>query len=284
MSGQLKPVSFAQPVQHKPRLSPKYVPGKRSARYWSDAEDAVVRTHYPHGGSIACEAHLPGRTRSTIYNRAHTLGLSYSGPTGKARKKSSKLELPPNVDETIKAAWPKLDGKKRGAVNDLADELRVPRWWLSQRARKLGLTMPHKKEPPWTAAEEAMLQKVPLYDPDKAAEIFREHGFNRTPTAICIRAKRLSLSRRYTETYSARQAAEILGVDCSKTIAAYIVEGALKAVRRETKRLPQQGGSPWSIERADLRAFVIEHLDRIDFRRVDKFALVDLLTNTEAPR
>lgn len=55
----------------------------------------------------------------------------------------------------------------------------------------------------------------------------------------------------------------------------------MKASKRADKRLPQQGGSCWVIRPADLRRFVIDNLGRIDFRKVDKFELVRLLT-TEA--
>lgn len=40
----------------------------------------------------------------------------------------------------------------------------------------------------------------------------------------------------------------------------------------------QQGGSPHSITPQASRQFVIDHLERIDFRCVEKFALARLLT------
>jgi len=122
-----------------------------------------------------------------------------------------------------------------------------------------------------------MMAKVPLHNPDRCAEIFRDHGFKRSPTAIVVRAKRIGLSRRFNEGFSARQAAKILGVD-DKTLTASCISGELKATKRADSRLPQQGGSRWIIDPADLRRFVIEKLEWIDFRKVDKFELVHLLT------
>jgi hypothetical protein len=48
----------------------------------------------------------------------------------------------------------------------------------------LHLTMPHKKEPPWFEGENALMAKAPLHAPDQSAEIFRQRGFNRAPTAV----------------------------------------------------------------------------------------------------
>jgi hypothetical protein len=179
------------------------------------------------------------------------------------------------LDDRIRAAWPELKG--RGAVARLAAELGLRRWWLSKRARSLGLTtVPHRKEPLWSAAEDELMTKVPLHDPDAAAKIFRAHGFRRSPTAIIVRATRLGLSRRYRETFSATAAAEVLGMD-AKTISTWCVEGAITAGRRDDNRLPQQGGSRWEIKRDDLRRFVLANLERIDIRRVEMFAFVDLI-------
>jgi hypothetical protein len=61
----------------------------------------------------------------------------------------------------------------------------------------------------------------------------------------------------------------MLGTD-SKTISQLGIEGIIKAARRPSRRLPQQGGAPHSITPAALRQFVIDHVERIDFRRVDK--------------
>lgn len=276
----LQPVSFSKGRMHLPRLSASYVPGRRDPRFWTDSELDIVRRYYPTGGAAACLAHLPShRTKSGVYVQANKLGLTAKVGGGP----KVHIETPPGFDETLKDAWSRLDGKKRGAVHALAERFGVPRWWLSQRARKLGLTMPHKKQPPWTAAEDALMTKVPLHDPDRCAEIFRDHGFKRSPTAIMVRAKRIGLSRRFNEGFSARQAAQILGFD-DKTMTAYCISGELKASKRNDNRLPQQGGSRWIITPADLRRFVIEHLERIDFRKVDKFELVHLLTAATHPQ
>lgn len=266
----LTPVSFSKPRGSQPRLSPRYVPGRHDARFWKDDEIAVLREHYPKSGVGACEARLPNRTRTTIYQQARKLGLK----APKTPEHRERHVYGPEMDDAIRQAWPELRG--RGAVNGLADRLGVPRWWLSKQATRLGLSKPHSKEPRWTDAEDALMRKVPLHDPHRAAKVFREHGFLRTPTAIVVRAKRLDLSRRTHETLSARGAARILGVD-DKTVTALCIAGDLKAGRRGTQRLVQQGGDAWAIEPADLRAYILDNLGHIDIRKVDKLAFVTLL-------
>lgn len=278
----LTPVSFKQGRASAPRLSPPRVPGKHSARFWTAEEDAIIRRLYPAGGATACVLELSkigsakAHTRS-VYLRASTLRVRFEGQNG-GRKVRVRVD-DAGIDDKIQAGWPMLAG--RGAVTRFADELGVPRSFLTDRAIRLGLTMPHRKEPPWTAAEEALMSRVPLHNPDRASAVFREHGFCRTPTSIVIRAKRLGISRRRKDVFSGTSAAKVLGVD-TKTFSSWCIAGHVKAERRGTSRLPQQGGDVWSITPENLRRFVLDNLERIDIRKVEKFAFVDLLTRVLA--
>lgn len=274
--GVLQRVAFRKPRAHAARLSAPYVPGRRHERYWSDTELAVVREHYADKGAAYCASLLPRRQLRQVYAKAYELGL-YRGDASAPRRPPVKLT--PELERQIREKWPGMSG--RGAVQALADELGIPRARLSDFIEKLGLTMPHKKEPPWSAAEIELMRRVPLHSPQTASRIFAEHGFQRTATSIVVKAKRLSLSRRYRETLSATQAAAILGVD-AKNFALECAGGQVKAEKRETRRLPQQGGHPWSIRREDLRQYVIDNIGRIDIRKVDRFAFVDLLVNAGA--
>lgn len=158
----LEPVSFKKGRAHLSRLSAPYVPSRRNPRFWTDSEIIIVRRYYPTGGAAACLAHLPShRTKSGVYIQAGKLGLTAKVGGGP----KVRIETPSDFDEKLKDAWSLLDGKKHGTVNALAERLGVPRWWDTQRARKLGLTQPHKKKPPWTAAEDTLMAKVPLHNP-----------------------------------------------------------------------------------------------------------------------
>jgi len=271
----LERISFKKGREHKPRLSEPYVPGVRDERYWTDEEDQILRDHYADKGFAYCANRLPHRSKGAIYGRVGALGIKRSGK--QQRKSRSKAEYA-ELDAKIAELWPTIEIPKGdlSGMNALAEKLSQPRWLISQRCRYLGLTRPRKKEPKWTTAEDELMKRVPLHDPDKCSGIFRAHGFNRTATAIMVRAKRINLSRRTHGTFSARTAAKVIGWD-NKTVSEYCLKGLIKSGRRKTKRLPQQGGDPHSIERADLRQFVIDNLELIDFRKVDKFALVDLL-------
>lgn len=281
----LKPVSFTRAVSPEPRLSKPYVPGKHSSRFWTDGEREIIREHFPKGGCAACLAHLGShRTPSGVYQVAHKMGLSAPAGTGsdKSTVRSAKIDVPAGFEEALRAFYQNGDGKKRGECNAFADSWKLPRWWVTKRATALCLVMPHRKEPAWTAAEVGLMAKVPLHNPDKCAEIFRDHGFRRSPTSIMVKAKRLGLSRRASrEEMSATQAAKLLGID-SKTMTRWILEWGLPATKRADKRLPQQGGSSWDIRPADLRRFIIDHLEHVDLRKVEKFAFVHLISGEDA--
>jgi hypothetical protein len=271
----LETVSMKKGRAHLPRLSVPYDPNKpRHARFWSDAELAIMRQYFPKGGASAVMAKLPQRSRTAIYGLAHKLGLS--APGHRPGTKHARYELTAGLEARIRETWPSLAAK--GATAKFAEQIDRPRWWLEKQAVKLGLSTLQRKEPPWTPAEDALMAKVPLHAPAKCSEIFREHGFSRTPTAIVVRSKRLGLKRRYKETLSGTSLAVILGVD-NKTTTQWCVAGLLKATRRPSQRLPQQGGAPWSITRADARQFVIDNIASIDIRKVDKVLFVDLLVN-----
>lgn len=273
----LQGVSFGRGRKREPRISAPYVPGVRHERYWKEAELQVLRDHYHDKGILFCLNRLPGRTKQGAYSTANKLGLRRDGAP--AVRGSYRAQFP-EIDAALMEAWPNLS-KGRGALKALATKLQVPRDLLSRRLRFLGLTMPRIKELPWAPAEDELLKRVPRHSPDKAAEIFAAHGFKRTGTAIMVRCKRVGLSRRYSETLSANAASKILGVD-GKTFTLWIGKGWIKAGRRGTRRVSQQGGDSHTIERSALRQFILDNLERIDIRKVDKFSFVELLVDPSA--
>lgn len=93
-----------------------------------------------------------------------------------------------------------------------------------------------------------------------------------------MRLKRLNGVYRDNPTiYTASDVAHILGVD-RKTPCVWIEKRWLKARRRKTET-PENADRVWEIKRGDLRRFIILNLERIDFRKIDKFSIVDLLSN-----
>lgn len=275
MSVPLQPVSLKKgrpPPQ--PRLSPRRVPAdQRTSRYWKSEEDEILRRHYVADGVSACVLKLPNRTIEACYGRALKLGLTKPHTNGKGKRRTP--ELTPELEQQIRDAWPTLQYKSQART--LAARLGVERWWLARQIVKLGLAHPQRtKQPPWSDAENALMRKVPLHDPHACARIFKAHGFSRTPTAIVVHAKRLDLSRRYREQLTAGRAAKIVGFD-AKTITRRCIDGEIRAGRRGSQRRTQQGGDMWTIEHAEFRRWILANLDFIDFRKVDKFAFVELL-------
>jgi hypothetical protein len=202
-------------------------------------------------------------------------------PTGRPRGGQRRYQVD---DAVIRNVWASWQQPRRGMVAAMAQQLGVPRSWLTVQLTRLGLAVPHAKEPNWTAAEDAMVPTLPLYNPKRCAAMMREAGFNRTPAAIVIRARKLELNRRDShETYSANQAAQILGLD-GKTVGAYCEQGIIAAERHDDERTIQQGGHRWSIQPNALRAFARQNLERIDFRQVDKFAFFALIDVAAPPK
>ena len=264
----LTPVSFREGRGSEPRLSTPRVAGCHSARYWTDEEIVILREHYVTRGAAFCTTLLPARHLGSIYRKAAELGLAAARPDQRRSAIGSSL------DERIEALWQVEIG--RGAVARIAEALGVPRHFVSGRASILGLSRAHRKEPRWTAAEDELLKRAPLHNPDRAAAFFRAHGYTRSPTALVVRSKRLEISRRRTDVFSAGAAARLLGVD-GKTVCELCSQGHIHATRRGTARLVQQGGDTWAILPGDLRRYILDDIDRLDIRRVDKHAFVALL-------
>lgn len=111
-------------------------------RPWSQAEDDILRKHYPTEG-ICVAARLPGRTRKAALQRSQELGI---------RKAWTFAE-----DAILKAYYPIEDGS---VVSRLAGRTQDD---CQQRAKELGLRAP-------TEPEQAVTMPVKTSD-DKASQV-----------------------------------------------------------------------------------------------------------------
>lgn len=272
----LQPLAFRKGRRQQPSQRVR-VTGRHSDRFWSEAEDAIVRQHYPLGAASACEPLLPGRSRISIYQRAANLGLKANG-RGENRQRLSADEIA-DLDEKIRDAWPNLTG--RGDFRRFCESVGHPRHVVTRRVQVLGMAVPRFKEPEWSDAEIAFLRQNHNKGVDYLTNLFRQHGFARSTTAIIVKLKRLGLSWRNTSHFTGTSLSRLLGLD-NKTVTAWCVQGVIVARRRGTARTEQQGGDSWWIEPAEARRFIIENLERIDIRKVDKYLFVDLLTKVPA--
>ena len=67
----------------------------------------------------------------------------------------------------------------------------------------------------------------------------------------------------------------MFGVD-GKTVTRWIACEDLPARRRGTARTAAQGGDEWEIERRKLRAWIRDHAQLVDLRKVDRYWFIDL--------
>lgn len=133
------------------------------------------------------------------------------------------------------------------------------------------------KERAWSEAEIRILEKYGHLAPSGIQRKLSAGGFARSVAAIQVKIHRDRIKRNL-EGYSACQLADALGVDVKK-ILRWIQQGGLKAERRGTRRLPQQGGDTWWITDKSVRRFVLQCPGEIDLARVEKIWFLNLVTS-----
>ena len=190
---------------------------------WTTPEVVAVRQYYPQGGIEAVEPHLPGRTRSSIYQRACLLGIKSPQHAKPIREYWPNC---PQVDEAIRQLH--TSPPKRGDVVALGKRLARPTYYISRRARQLGLITPRFREEQWSAAEIAILEQCDELTPERVRAKLKKAGFTRTDTAIMVKRKRLGMRVERDGRRPAREIARLLGYDDS-TVARWIRMGRLKA-------------------------------------------------------
>lgn len=243
---------------------------KRSIRPWTRYEGDQLRAEYPAGDLVALAERL-GRTYPALSSKACALGLRRS-----RRALRGTWVGTPEIDGRIRDLYG--SGRVQHNRAALARSLGWPPWAITRRAVSLGLATPRKKEPPWSEAELALLERYGHLHPRVIAKKLRAHGFVlRTWTAIVIARKRRHLTAPNGDGYSSRALAQALGVD-NHFVARAIERGDLRAEKRGTDRTPQQGGDAYWIKTKHVREFVIENVSILHLGRMDKHWLVGLLT------
>lgn len=233
------------------------------ADFWTTTEDRTLRAVYPLEGPKGCVERLPGRSYSAIVTRAAAAGLKFVGTRTTSKRKH---EMTPELERDIRDLY--ASRPVRGAVGALAEKHGVPGWWLKRQAAKLGVSRPAKKEPPWSDEEDALLRKLHGRAVEYIQKRFAAAGYSRTILAITVRRKRLQLSPRPAEFYTAEEVAKMLGLAGSKSVTYWIHAGWLDASRMRSSRTEAQGGDCHWIHERDLRAFVLENPHLVDLRKI----------------
>lgn len=193
--------------------------------------------------------------------------------------KPRKYFITTAMAEEIERVYLSATGKNE--VNELAARLKLPRWKISRYAIQRGWVKKCQKEPDWTERELNILGQSAHRGLDAIQRRLKKAGFTRSITGIQIKRKRMRFLKNMNG-QSGCSLAECFGVDF-KTVQRWIRLGYLRTDRRGTNRLEVQGGDIFYIKDAWVKEFVINCVDIIDFRKVDKWWLVDLLIGAERP-
>lgn len=191
-----------------------------------------------------------------------------------------KYEITPEFDAELRKIYqnevlmssPHLHHHPAG---DLAVKYNVPRWKVTRRAQELCLLPRTKKEPYWSDRELEILHQYAHFSPHAISLHLKKEGFGRSETGIAIKLTRIG-ARQLADAYSGREASLIFGVD-GKRITNWIAKGYLAAERRGTKRAGSQGGDIWTITTEAIREFIKHYPEIVDFRKVDKYFVAQLL-------
>jgi hypothetical protein len=249
-------------------------------RFWSTTEESILRENYERFGVVGCIKLLPGRSASSIYNHVGIMGLRRAGRSSH-NFRNQIWTSNPQIDALITRV---VQGTpRRNMMKDLARTIGRPRWWVSKRAIQLGLTTPRFKEARWTEEELELAVTNAHRTPNTIRKMLLAKGFKRSETAILVKLKHegYATGRNADDNhYTAHALASAFGVD-GKTVTRWIAIGLLRARKRGTERVSAQGGDEWRIHRSDVRAFIIGNVNTVDFRKIDKFWLVDLLAHKE---
>jgi len=254
-------------------------------RFWTTREFAILREHYPKGGIAACLPLLPGRAASAIYQKAFEEGLR-SASKGKPAAKRQTYTATPALDAAITEAY--LGDDTLQALKNLSRLTGRPRAWFTNRAAVLGLSRPKFREPDWCDAELAILDAKAHLSPGYIRELLRDAGYRRTVNAIVIKLRRRRGWQREKadSRYSKLMLMECFGVS-GGVLSRWAADYGLK-VEREWRMAgdrhePPSPKAEWNVRASELRRFVADNVAIIDFRKVDKFWLVDLLTSRGDP-
>lgn len=179
------------------------------------------------------------------------------------------------IDGLIREAYLHMRMGDRAALKTVSWQIGWTRSAVCKRGAELGLA--RVKERAWSEREERVLQQFGYLAPSGIQRKLSDAGFARSVAAIQVKVNRNRIKSNL-DGYSACQLADALGVDVKKVLR-WIHQGALRAERRGTERLPQQGGDIWWIPDMSVRRFVLKFPQEIDLARVEKIWFLNLLTN-----
>jgi hypothetical protein len=193
----------------------------------------------------------------------------------RVRGRRTKYHWTPERDAYLLAHW---DIRRKERSTEIAAHFGWPRWVITHRSRAIGLS--RAKEPNWTAEQEAFLR---AHVHKRTAHWMWVHlpAPRRSETAIIVKLKRLVGSRRLTDGgYTLLQLVALFGFD-HHVISRWATDGHLRV---QTRGYRNPARDAWCVEAADVLAFLREHRDLYDLRRVDQPAFLALVFGEAAPQ
>lgn len=247
-------------------------------RFWTGREEMILRAEYTRLGLAGVLEKLPGRSAQAIYEHARKIGVK--SPREAKTTRRAPLGSNEQIDALIRRTC--QNHPESGAIKRLAQTINRSRQWIRDQAIRLGCAVPRFKAPPWIAAEIEIIAENPHLGPLALKRRLRRAGFERTEVAIVSKLGLLGASMIDPDHYTANGLAKLFGIDV-KVVTGWIAKGWLNARRRGTERTDLQGDQ-WWISRRQVRRFVVGSVQVIDFRKLDKVWLVDLLTDVSTLR
>lgn len=192
----------------------------------------------------------------------------------KHQGKPSNYKLTPEREAYLRTHY---HPSVRGISHRIAGVLQVPKWRVCRWASEMGLTGPSTKGPDWSPKDDAFLEEH--LGTRTVGWIAKK--LKRSTTAVVVRAKRLSISRRDARSwYTARQVAEGFGVD-GKTVTRWIDAGRLEA-KHEGQDYPDGRPAAWRIEHDAVRTFIQFHPTAFSLAKVEPVWFLDIVFTSAA--
>jgi len=189
-------------------------------------------------------------------------------------KAYEKYVVPEEWIPVIRRTYQK--GTGNGEIRDLAKRMNIPRTKLTNIARANGW-LPRRcgmAERYWSEAEDRIVERTGHMAPITVQRRLKDAGHHRTVAAIEIRRTKLRAVQN-RKGMTALALSECLGIDC------HSITNAIRKGRIPAKKRPGYKGETagWFIRSKDVKNYIVDYLPQIDFRKIDKYWLVDLLMN-----
>lgn len=165
------------------------------------------------------------------------------------------------------------------SIQEISDELKMPKHVLIKFAAELGLT--RTREASWSEDEVKIIDEQGYKTSASLVNIFRAAGFKRTEVEIqSMRARRMS--HKSTPFFSLSAVAVLFGIDVHRVID-WVESGWLKAERKGTRRAAgNQGKGDTRVTAKDsIFRFIVEHPDAFELRYVDQLWFLHVVTRGE---